>query len=628
MGVIPSSGATSAGFCSSTSVCHSTSCQRSGQRGEGPGGGGALEALDGGVAERHARVERREVVGRVQARRGADPVDVQPAYGGQQVGAEGQVGPAAALQDAEHLGERLGDEVVDVGAGHQLASEAPGGLDVAGEELAVRRDVARRERPRSARRRCARRGSRRRGPRRLNARARKRRRRISCESRHGSDVGRRPIPGRPEPRGSHRGLERDAQAEHDHGRSRSRAGTVLGAAGGVAAALRGSGGSPCFGIGLGRRLRGRSAACSPATASRSPRPSTTSPPPRAWSAATEPAHAELRALAVAWSDATLGYVHGLSCADPLTGLASLAHLRTCIGDRYRAGAGRRDPRTGRRGRRRARDAEQLGDPLARAMEDAQLGATVRGVFPGRETIGHIAPGRLVVLADRDERLGRRVDLLLRMLESGTAAATPGLDRGPARHRRRRRRAARRAHPRLSPLPSRVARMCGRYASSRRPEDLVDEFDIVESRDPGRPRGRLQRGAHQRGVRRRRAAALARTARSRRERQLRVLTWGLIPSWAKDAVDRQPDDQRPDGDGRREAGVQAGLREAALPAPGRRLLRVVPDRGADQGGQAAQAAVLHPAAGPRRAGDGRALRDLARPRPRPTTTPTGSAGPAR
>ncbi|MFC6345461.1 hypothetical protein ACFP8W_25980, partial [Nocardioides hankookensis] len=38
----------------------------------------------------------------------------------------------------------------------------------------------------------------------------------------------------------------------------------------------------------------------------------------------EPEHAELRALAVAWSDATLGYVHGLSCADPLTGLASLA----------------------------------------------------------------------------------------------------------------------------------------------------------------------------------------------------------------------------------------------------------------------------------------------------------------
>ena len=61
-----------------------------------------------------------------------------------------------------------------------------------------------------------------------------------------------------------------------------------------------------------------------------------------------------------------------------------------------------------------------------------------------------------------------------------------------------------------------------------------------------------------------------------QRQLRVLTWGLVPSWAKDPADRQPDDQRPDGDGRREAGVPPGLRRAALPAAGRRLLRVVPD----------------------------------------------------
>ena len=60
-----------------------------------------------------------------------------------------------------------------------------------------------------------------------------------------------------------------------------------------------------------------------------------------------------------------------------------------------------------------------------------------------------------------------------------------------------------------------------------------------------------------------------------ERQLRVLTWGLVPVVGQGPVDRQPDDQRPDGDGGREAGVQAGLRVAAVPAPGRRLLRVVP-----------------------------------------------------
>jgi hypothetical protein len=129
----------------------------------------------------------------------------------------------------------------------------------------------------------------------------------------------------------------------------------------------------------------------------------------------EPAYAEVRALAVAWSDATLGYVHGLSCADPLTGLASLAHLRTCIGDVFRAGPAHESHALVVVVVDVARDAEQLGEPLARAMEDAQVGATV---FAGRETIGHIAPGRLVVLADRDLSLLRRVDLLMRMLESG------------------------------------------------------------------------------------------------------------------------------------------------------------------------------------------------------------------
>jgi len=135
----------------------------------------------------------------------------------------------------------------------------------------------------------------------------------------------------------------------------------------------------------------------------------------------EPAHAEVRALAVAWSDATLGYVHGLSCADPLTGLASLAHLRTCIGDVHRAGPAATTHALVVVVAETAQDVDQLGEPLARAMEDAQLGATVRGVFPGRETIGHVAPGRLVVLAERDDRLVRRVDLLVRMLDGGSAA---------------------------------------------------------------------------------------------------------------------------------------------------------------------------------------------------------------
>ncbi len=73
----------------------------------------------------------------MQARRRAQAVDAQAAYGGQQVGAEGDVGTATALQDLQHLDERLGHEVLDVTGGDELAGEPPGGPDVALEELSV-----------------------------------------------------------------------------------------------------------------------------------------------------------------------------------------------------------------------------------------------------------------------------------------------------------------------------------------------------------------------------------------------------------------------------------------------------------------------------------------------------------
>lgn len=139
---------------------------------------------------------------------------------------------------------------------------------------------------------------------------------------------------------------------------------------------------------------------------------------------TEPRFADTRALTVAWSDAVLGYLHGLSCDDPLTGLASLAHLRGRVSDAYRG-----EGRTGAP----ASESHALvvvaappwpdaasgrDDVLTRAMRTAQLGDTARTVFAGPETIGHVAPGRVVVLAGRDDRIGRRVGLLRRMLDGG------------------------------------------------------------------------------------------------------------------------------------------------------------------------------------------------------------------
>ena len=113
-----------------------------GQRGERARRRGVLEALDGGVAERHARVERRQVVGGLQPRAGPEPVDVQTAYGGQQVGAEREVrarrraaAPPAPWRTPRRPGRRTS------GPGHQLAGQPAGGVHVPLEQLAVGLEV-------------------------------------------------------------------------------------------------------------------------------------------------------------------------------------------------------------------------------------------------------------------------------------------------------------------------------------------------------------------------------------------------------------------------------------------------------------------------------------------------------
>lgn len=81
-------------------------------------------------------------------------------------------------------------------------------------------------------------------------------------------------------------------------------------------------------------------------------------------------------------------------------------------------------------------------------------------------------------------------------------------------------------------------MCGRYASSMDPEDIVEEFElrtadlprlqadfnVAPTKEVYAVLSRPPRGSGGDG-----AGSLGLPA----ERQLRVLTWGLVPSWAKD-----------------------------------------------------------------------------------------------
>ena len=136
----------------------------------------------------------------------------------------------------------------------------------------------------------------------------------------------------------------------------------------------------------------------------------------------DPAYDDVLALSQAWSESTLGYLHGISCADPITGLASLAHLRSRLQDLYRG----QGPEFGRVRHRYALVAVDLpADPCAEPDRDAlgrtlrmtRLGEATRTVFAGAETVAGLGTRRIVVLARRDERLGQRVALLRRMLDT-------------------------------------------------------------------------------------------------------------------------------------------------------------------------------------------------------------------
>jgi putative SOS response-associated peptidase YedK len=74
-------------------------------------------------------------------------------------------------------------------------------------------------------------------------------------------------------------------------------------------------------------------------------------------------------------------------------------------------------------------------------------------------------------------------------------------------------------------------MCGRYAASRRPEDLVEEFEVVDLPEQALPPSYNLAPTDQV------YAVLERTPKDapddRPVRALRTVRWGLVPSWAKD-----------------------------------------------------------------------------------------------
>lgn len=130
----------------------------------------------------------------------------------------------------------------------------------------------------------------------------------------------------------------------------------------------------------------------------------------------EPDFASVEALSTAWSDATLEYLHQISCEDPLTGLASLAHVRSRLDELYR-------------------EADQTDTPVmsshalvivemcaiwpsgaaehqfTRTLRMVQLAEAMRTVFPGGETLGRLGLNRAVAVVPRHADLGAFVATL-------------------------------------------------------------------------------------------------------------------------------------------------------------------------------------------------------------------------
>ena len=143
----------------------------------------------------------------------------------------------------------------------------------------------------------------------------------------------------------------------------------------------------------------------------------------------EPSFAACRALTISWSEASLQYLHALSCEDPLTGLTSLAHIRSRLAEIYRE-ADREGSNVASSHALvvvevcvRAEAAPELSHHFDRVLRIAGVAECVRAVYSGGETLGRLGQDRAVAVVRRDDGLGAALAVLRRLLEDWAAHET-------------------------------------------------------------------------------------------------------------------------------------------------------------------------------------------------------------
>ena len=130
----------------------------------------------------------------------------------------------------------------------------------------------------------------------------------------------------------------------------------------------------------------------------------------------EPGFEVVRAVSTAWADASLRFLHAVSCEDPLTGLASLAHVRSKLLENYREQA-----RCGETTASHALVVVEL-DPswvpashFDRVLRLVDIAECLRRVYDGDETIARLTVSRAAAVVRRDDRLGSSVTTLRSLL---------------------------------------------------------------------------------------------------------------------------------------------------------------------------------------------------------------------
>jgi GGDEF domain-containing protein len=149
----------------------------------------------------------------------------------------------------------------------------------------------------------------------------------------------------------------------------------------------------------------------------------------------QPQYEVLRGLCLTWTEVSLRYLHGLSCDDPLTGLASLPHLRSRLDEVYReaerrgVGVSTEHALVVVEADRVTRQSDSVSRRFGSALRMAEVSDALRAVFSGGETLTRAGVHRAVALVRRHGDLAAQVESLRQLLKSRSAA---GLDGGEQR----------------------------------------------------------------------------------------------------------------------------------------------------------------------------------------------------